>query len=76
MIGIFDSGVGGISVWKELYDLMPDQDFVYVADCAYCPYGRKSKNEIVERAKKILCHKKQPGNMSADGAKAHHKIEQ
>jgi glutamate racemase len=53
MIGIFDSGVGGISVWKELYDLMPYHDFVYVADCAYCPYGRKSKNEIVERAKKI-----------------------
>ncbi|MDR0420416.1 MAG: glutamate racemase [Prevotellaceae bacterium] len=53
MIGIFDSGVGGISVWKELQDLMPNHDFVYVADCAYCPYGRKSADEIIERAKKI-----------------------
>jgi glutamate racemase len=53
MIGIFDSGVGGISVWKELYSLMPNQDFVYVADSAYCPYGRKSADEIIERAKKI-----------------------
>ncbi|MDR1349031.1 MAG: glutamate racemase [Prevotellaceae bacterium] len=53
MIGIFDSGVGGISVWKELYALMPNQDFVYVADSAYCPYGRKSTDEIIERAKKI-----------------------
>ncbi|MDR1552791.1 MAG: glutamate racemase [Prevotellaceae bacterium] len=53
MIGIFDSGVGGISVWKELYGLMPNQDFVYVADSAHCPYGRKRADEIVERAKKI-----------------------
>ncbi|MDR3286902.1 MAG: glutamate racemase [Prevotellaceae bacterium] len=53
MIGIFDSGVGGISVWKELYDLMPNEDFVYVADSAHCPYGRKSADEIIERAKKI-----------------------
>ncbi|MDR2126832.1 MAG: glutamate racemase [Prevotellaceae bacterium] len=53
MIGIFDSGVGGISVWKELYGLMPHQDFVYVADSAYCPYGRKPEGEIIERAEKI-----------------------
>ncbi|MDR1984898.1 MAG: glutamate racemase [Prevotellaceae bacterium] len=53
MIGIFDSGVGGISVWKELYGLMPNQDFIYVADSANCPYGRKSASEIIERAKKI-----------------------
>jgi glutamate racemase len=53
MTGIFDSGVGGISVWKELYDLMPNHDFVYVADSAYCPYGRKSAGKIIERAKKI-----------------------
>ncbi|MDR2652315.1 MAG: glutamate racemase [Prevotellaceae bacterium] len=53
MIGIFDSGVGGISVWKELYGLMPNQDFIYVADSAHCPYGRKSADEIIERAKKI-----------------------
>lgn len=53
MIGIFDSGVGGLSVWKELYGLMPYRNFIYVADSAYCPYGRKSVDEITARARKI-----------------------
>jgi glutamate racemase len=53
MIGIFDSGIGGISVWKELYRLLPNQDFIYVADSAYCPYGRKLPEEIIARAEKI-----------------------
>lgn len=53
MIGIFDSGVGGISVWKELYGLMPNSDFIYVADSAHCPYGRKSADEIIALTKKI-----------------------
>ena len=53
MIGIFDSGIGGISVWKELYGLMPDSDFIYIGDSAHCPYGRKSADEIIERTKKI-----------------------
>jgi len=53
MIGIFDSGVGGISVWKELYSLMPNSNFIYVGDSAHCPYGRKSFDEITARVHKI-----------------------
>lgn len=53
MIGVYDSGIGGLSVWKELYAVMPEQDYVYVADSAHCPYGEKSREYIVERADKI-----------------------
>lgn len=50
MIGVYDSGVGGLSVWRELVKLMPDEDFVYFSDAAYCPYGPKDPAFIVERA--------------------------
>lgn len=50
MTGIYDSGIGGLSVWKELRILMPEQDYVYVADSAHCPYGDKSTGYIRERA--------------------------
>lgn len=45
-IGVFDSGVGGISVLRELKVLLPDEDFVYYGDIANAPYGEKSKAEI------------------------------
>ena len=50
MIGVYDSGIGGLSVWKELVALMPEQDYVYVADSSHCPYGSKSPDFIVARA--------------------------
>jgi len=50
MIGIYDSGAGGLSVWKELVTLMPGEDYVYVGDNAWCPYGEKSVEIIRERA--------------------------
>lgn len=50
MIGVYDSGVGGLSVWKELRALMPDEDFCYVSDGACCPYGPKDPAFIVSRA--------------------------
>lgn len=53
MVGVYDSGVGGLSVWKELVRLMPEQDYVYVADSAHCPYGDKSSDYIIDRAGKI-----------------------
>ncbi|WP_273567932.1 glutamate racemase [Maribacter halichondriae] len=46
-IGIFDSGVGGTSIWKEIQALMPKESTLYLADSANAPYGEKSKNEIV-----------------------------
>ncbi|MEG2849680.1 MAG: glutamate racemase [Bacteroidales bacterium] len=53
MIGVFDSGVGGLSVWREMIKIMPCERFVYVSDSGYCPYGPKPKEEIIERARKI-----------------------
>ena len=50
MIGVYDSGVGGLSVWRELVRLMPDEDYVYFSDAAYCPYGPKDPSFIIERA--------------------------
>ena len=46
-IGIFDSGIGGLSVLNKLKELLPNESFVYLADNINCPYGNKSKKEIV-----------------------------
>lgn len=53
MIGVYDSGVGGLSVWRELYKIMPQQDYVYVSDGAHCPYGTKPIEYIIDRADTI-----------------------
>ncbi|OHX66269.1 glutamate racemase [Flammeovirga pacifica] len=50
MIGIFDSGYGGLSVQKAVMKTLPDVPIVYFADHKFCPYGRKSKEELIERA--------------------------
>jgi glutamate racemase len=47
-IGIFDSGVGGTSIWKEVVKLLPDKDTLYLADSANAPYGEKSKEAILQ----------------------------
>jgi len=46
-IGIFDSGIGGITVLKEILSLVPDADLVYLGDCARLPYGTKSPKTII-----------------------------
>lgn len=52
-VGIFDSGVGGLSVWKEIVSLMPYNNYLYLADSAWCPYGPRPQEEIIERARVI-----------------------
>lgn len=52
-IGIFDSGLGGLSVLRELRAALPHEDFLYVADTAYCPYGGRPREVIVARAERI-----------------------
>jgi glutamate racemase len=47
-IGLFDSGVGGTSIWKEIHSLLPDEDTIYLADSRNAPYGQKTKDEIIE----------------------------
>ena len=49
-IGIFDSGVGGLSVAREIRRALPEQDLLYVADTAYCPYGDRPLEEVRRRA--------------------------
>jgi glutamate racemase len=49
-IGIFDSGVGGISVLREIRALLPAENLVYYADSGHCPYGGKPREQIVARA--------------------------
>ncbi len=46
-IGVFDSGAGGLSVLKELLKELPNESFIFFADSANCPYGSKSKDEII-----------------------------
>lgn len=46
-IGIFDSGIGGTSIWKEIHHLLPNEKTIYLADSKNAPYGQKSKAEIV-----------------------------
>ena len=46
-IGLFDSGIGGTSIWSAIHDLMPNEDTIYLADSKNAPYGKKSKEEII-----------------------------
>ncbi len=47
-IGFFDSGVGGTSVWKEVVQLLPHENTIYLADSIHAPYGRKPKDKITQ----------------------------
>jgi glutamate racemase len=49
MIGVIDSGLGGLSVLSALVDVLPTADFAYFADTAYVPYGNKPESEIRAR---------------------------
>ena len=46
-IGFFDSGVGGTSIWKEVVQLLPHENTIYLSDSKNAPYGQKSKDEII-----------------------------
>ncbi|HAC62063.1 MAG TPA: glutamate racemase [Cyanothece sp. UBA12306] len=53
-IGVFDSGVGGLTVLRELYRQLPQESILYFADTARLPYGNRSAEEIVQFAREIL----------------------
>jgi glutamate racemase len=63
-VGVFDSGLGGISVLREMQALLPHERVIYYADNAYCPYGLRSPEEIKERSRLIT------GYLISQGAKA------
>lgn len=52
-IGLFDSGIGGFSVLVELFKQFPKAEYFYVADRAFAPYGPKSDEEILDRARAV-----------------------
>ena len=59
-VGIFDSGVGGLSVMREVRSLLPAEDLIYVADSQHVPYGNKSAEFILGRSRRLtefLCEK-------------------
>ena len=47
-IGIFDSGIGGTSIWKEIHAVLPFENTIYLADSINAPYGIKSKQDIID----------------------------
>ncbi|MFI8735113.1 glutamate racemase [Ectopseudomonas toyotomiensis] len=63
-VGVFDSGVGGLSVLREIRQLLPNESLLYVADSGHVPYGEKSAEYIRERCVLITEH------LLAQGAKA------
>ncbi|MGY4829393.1 glutamate racemase [Sphaerotilaceae bacterium SBD11-9] len=56
LIGVFDSGVGGLSVLKAVHQQLPGANLLYVADSAHAPYGERSDEFIVERSHRIASH--------------------
>ena len=60
-VGIFDSGVGGLSVVREIRRALPAEDLVYVADTAYCPYGDRETDEVRARSLAVGRHLEDAG---------------
>jgi glutamate racemase len=53
-IGVFDSGIGGLSILKALRAALPAEDFVYFADTGHAPYGERGDAHVIERTRAIL----------------------
>lgn len=60
-IGIFDSGVGGLTVLRELYRQLPNESILYFGDTAHLPYGIRSQSEILQYVREILFWMMQQG---------------
>lgn len=63
-IGVFDSGVGGLSVFREIRNALPGEDLLYVADSGFAPYGDRPDKFITQRAEAIVAF------FVSEGAKA------
>jgi len=53
-IGVFDSGIGGLTVLKEIYKHYPNEDYIYIGDNKNLPYGEKTKEQLLMYASKIF----------------------
>jgi glutamate racemase len=56
LIGVFDSGIGGLSVLKALRAELPQHDFVYLADSGHAPYGERSDDYVLARSEAVAAH--------------------
>ena len=63
-IGVFDSGVGGISVLKQLVKLLPNENYIFYGDSANAPYGTKIEEEVLELSLSVF------KNLMSEGVKA------
>lgn len=54
MIGVFDSGIGGVTVLRELKKIMPNENYIYYSDSINNPYGDKSNEEIISLSDKVV----------------------
>lgn len=73
-IGVFDSGLGGLSALKTMCELLPDESFIYVGDHHFLPYGEKSAAQILQRSLAIadflICNKAKALVMACNTATA------
>ena len=53
-IGLFDSGVGGLTVLNKLKKLLPNESYIYYGDTLHMPYGDKTKEQLLEYSDKIF----------------------
>ncbi|MDH5611689.1 MAG: glutamate racemase [Gammaproteobacteria bacterium] len=53
-IGIFDSGIGGLSIARRIREILPNENLLYIADSAHAPYGDKSESYIYQRSSSII----------------------
>ena len=53
-IGIFDSGIGGVTVLKEIIKILPNEEYIYFSDSANNPYGDKKDKEIIKLCENIV----------------------
>lgn len=53
-IGMFDSGIGGLTVLEEYTKLMPNENYIYYADTKHLPYGNKTKEQIISYTEEIM----------------------
>ena len=53
-IGVFDSGIGGLTVLEEMVKVMPNEDFLYFGDSKNCPYGNKELDELMRIVSRIV----------------------
>lgn len=60
-IGVFDSGIGGLSILNELKKVLPHENFLYYGDSKNCPYGEKSDDELMEITRQIVRYLKSEG---------------